>query len=217
MPMLPCSLPVCRVVRMAFALTLLLAHPSLRAQWTYLDGPYGAPVNDVATVGVAVWAATAAGVHRSTDGGHTWSLSTSLSANAVLDIAVLGDTVAVLTPQAVHLSTDGGQAWQAPIALPVCNGEPPARLRMLGTRMDIAERIGDHKREHQVAILQPERWERIMRRQMRLAQHLGLSDAFVKELMDAIHRESIRRQTAARSETAPPSGSPASWVNGVAE
>ncbi len=65
----------------------------------------------------------------------------------------------------------------------------------LGTRMDIAERIGDHKRDHQVAILQPERWERIMRRQLRLASALGLSEAFVREFMDAIHRESIRRQT----------------------
>lgn len=65
----------------------------------------------------------------------------------------------------------------------------------LGARMDIAERIGDHKREHQVAILQPERWERIMSRQLRLARHLGLSEPFIQELMDAIHRESIRRQT----------------------
>jgi chorismate mutase len=65
----------------------------------------------------------------------------------------------------------------------------------LGSRMDIAERIGDHKREHQVAILQPERWERVMRKQLKLAGHLGLSDVFMKELMDAVHRESIRRQT----------------------
>lgn len=65
----------------------------------------------------------------------------------------------------------------------------------LGTRMDLAARIGDHKREHQVAILQPERWDRIMRRQLKLAEHLGLSPTFVREFMDAVHRESIRRQT----------------------
>lgn len=70
----------------------------------------------------------------------------------------------------------------------------------LGTRMDIAERIGDHKRSHNVAILQPERWERIMKRQLRLAAHLGLSEAFVREFMDAIHRESIRRQTGDSAE-----------------
>lgn len=65
----------------------------------------------------------------------------------------------------------------------------------LGARMDIAARIGDHKRKHQVAILQPERWERIMTQQLRLAVHLGLSGVFVREFMDAVHRESIRRQT----------------------
>ncbi|MBK8228743.1 MAG: bifunctional 3-deoxy-7-phosphoheptulonate synthase/chorismate mutase type II [Flavobacteriales bacterium] len=68
-------------------------------------------------------------------------------------------------------------------------------VQKLGTRMDIAERIGDHKRLHNVAILQPERWERIMDRQLRMARHLGLSEDFVREFMDAIHRESIRRQT----------------------
>lgn len=80
----------------------------------------------------------------------------------------------------------------------------------LGTRLDIAERIGDHKREHNVAIMQPERWERIMRRQLKLATHLGLSETFVKEFMDAVHRESIRRQTNEQGNTTgvPSAGSP---------
>jgi hypothetical protein len=34
-----------------------------------------------------------------------------------------------------------------------------------------------------------------MQRQLRLSGHLGLSEAFVREYMDAVHRESIRRQT----------------------
>lgn len=87
----------------------------------------------------------------------------------------------------------------------------------LGTRMDIAERIGDHKREHQVAILQPERWDRIMRRQLKLAGHLGLSQIFVKEFMDAVHRESIRRQTDEQESPMGviPAGSPLSPGNGM--
>lgn len=76
-------------------------------------------------------------------------------------------------------------------------------VQKLGTRMDIAERIGDHKRLHNVAILQPERWERIMKRQLRMARHLGLSEDFVREFMDAIHRESIRRQTFEGAEVTP--------------
>lgn len=82
----------------------------------------------------------------------------------------------------------------------------------LGARMDIAERIGEYKLAHQVAILQPERWERILRRQLKLAGHLGLDPAFVREFMDAIHRESIRRQSAVSSEgqEVDTSGSPTS-------
>ena len=84
----------------------------------------------------------------------------------------------------------------------------------LGARMDVAERIGEHKRAHQVAILQPERWERILRRQLKLAGHLGLSTAFVEEFMDAIHRESIRRQHGSGETTTSGSGSPAYAGNG---
>jgi chorismate mutase len=70
----------------------------------------------------------------------------------------------------------------------------------LGSRMDIAERIGEFKLEHNVAILQPDRWERIMRRQLALCRQLGLSDRFVQEFMNAVHDESIRRQTEAWEE-----------------
>lgn len=65
----------------------------------------------------------------------------------------------------------------------------------LASRMDIAERIGEFKQEHNVAILQPERWERIMRRQQSLGQRIGLSAGFVQAFMNAVHDESIRRQT----------------------
>lgn len=88
----------------------------------------------------------------------------------------------------------------------------------LSARMEIAARIGDHKHAHNVAIVQPERWERIMARQLRAAQQLGLSRTFVEEFMDAIHHESIRRQTAAwelTSRRAESVGSPASAIPGT--
>ncbi len=87
----------------------------------------------------------------------------------------------------------------------------------LGARMDIAERIGEYKLAHQVAILQPERWDRIVRRQLKLADHLGLDPAFVREFMDAIHRESIRRQSAVQGDHLAPSveGSATSGHSGL--
>lgn len=86
----------------------------------------------------------------------------------------------------------------------------------LGTRMAIAERIGDHKRAHKVAIVQPERWDNIMERQLRLAVDLGLSAEFVKEFMDSVHRESIRRQSSTEEVSGLdfPSGTPQYTKNG---
>ncbi|MCB9170582.1 MAG: bifunctional 3-deoxy-7-phosphoheptulonate synthase/chorismate mutase type II [Flavobacteriales bacterium] len=76
----------------------------------------------------------------------------------------------------------------------------------LGARMEIAERIGLYKREHNVAILQPERWERIMAAQRALGEELGLDRAFVEAFMNTVHQESIRHQTAVWEAV---SGSPA--------
>ena len=68
-------------------------------------------------------------------------------------------------------------------------------IQKLGTRMNIAERIGEFKQQHNMAILQPERWDRIMRRMLAMRKELGLSERFVQEFMNAVHQESIRRQS----------------------
>lgn len=68
-------------------------------------------------------------------------------------------------------------------------------IRKLGTRMEVAERIGLFKQAHNIAILQPERWRRIMDAAHVLGSEQGLSRHFVQALMDAVHDESIRRQT----------------------
>ncbi|HPF89168.1 MAG: bifunctional 3-deoxy-7-phosphoheptulonate synthase/chorismate mutase type II [Flavobacteriales bacterium] len=87
----------------------------------------------------------------------------------------------------------------------------------MGARMELAARIGEHKRAHQVAIIQPERWEWIMERQLQLAPHLGLSEAFIREVMDAVHRESIRKQTTGEDgqEILLPAGSQGSGGEGL--
>jgi chorismate mutase len=61
--------------------------------------------------------------------------------------------------------------------------------------MEVSERIGRFKEAHNVAILQPEWWEHVLRVQMAAGSALGLSEKFVQAFMDAVHDESIRRQT----------------------
>ena len=68
-------------------------------------------------------------------------------------------------------------------------------LELLAQRMEVIDKIGGYKREHQVAILQLERWTEILRTRGSLAGELGLDDVFIQKLLDLIHQESIRIQS----------------------
>ncbi len=67
-------------------------------------------------------------------------------------------------------------------------------IQELASRMDIAERIGAHKKEQGIRILQLERWERILQDRRSLGEALGLSPEFLQEFLDAVHKGSIKRQ-----------------------
>lgn len=68
-------------------------------------------------------------------------------------------------------------------------------LELLSERMEIAERIGAYKKEQGVTILQTSRWDEIVRDRVRTGLSKELSEVFVKEMFEAIHQESIRKQT----------------------
>lgn len=68
-------------------------------------------------------------------------------------------------------------------------------LQKLGARGEVSERIGLFKQAHNIAILQPERWRQIMKAAHAFGKEQGLSSHFIQALMDAIHDESIRKQT----------------------
>ena len=67
-------------------------------------------------------------------------------------------------------------------------------LKLLRERMDISRRIGTYKKEHNVAILQADRWESLLADMVEKGRQLGLSETMVRALMTAIHDESVRVQ-----------------------
>ena len=67
---------------------------------------------------------------------------------------------------------------------------------LLSRRMDICERIGEVKRDNDVAILQSSRWGNIVERITSQSETLRLSPEFLKTVLEAIHIESINRQNA---------------------
>ena len=68
-------------------------------------------------------------------------------------------------------------------------------IKLIAKRMGIAEEIGAYKKDHNITILQPERWEEIKRLQFSAAEKESLSHKFILKYLEAIHQESIRHQT----------------------
>ncbi len=67
-------------------------------------------------------------------------------------------------------------------------------LEVLAARMRIAEEIGTYKKEHNIPILQTERYDEILQKYIAQAKQLNLSPDFIKTVFVAIHEESVRHQ-----------------------
>lgn len=67
-------------------------------------------------------------------------------------------------------------------------------LKLLSRRMEAAEGIGRIKRENNVMILQASRWNQVVERVLARSEELGLSQDFLKIILEAIHIESINKQ-----------------------
>lgn len=65
---------------------------------------------------------------------------------------------------------------------------------ILSKRMDVAEKIGEIKRDNEVMILQSARWDDIVKRVLAMSDELKLSREFLNILLNSIHMESISRQ-----------------------
>ena len=67
-------------------------------------------------------------------------------------------------------------------------------LELLAERMNIAGEIGNYKKQERIAIHQPKRWADTVKRALEVGETNGLSKAFILELFQKIHNESIERQ-----------------------
>jgi chorismate mutase len=68
-------------------------------------------------------------------------------------------------------------------------------MEVLAARMAIVEKLGEYKRDNNVAVLQLDRWKAVHANRAGQAKGLGMYPEFVEELFKLIHLESIRKQT----------------------
>lgn len=67
-------------------------------------------------------------------------------------------------------------------------------FELLTARMSLSEEVGKFKRENNITILQQEHWAKLIASRLNKHEDYNLTQLFIRQLMDAIHQESIRHQ-----------------------
>ena len=67
-------------------------------------------------------------------------------------------------------------------------------IDLLGKRMQVADKIGQLKKDQNVAVLQSRRWNEILGNMVMEGSSRGLSEEFILKMFKAIHQESINHQ-----------------------
>ncbi len=70
-------------------------------------------------------------------------------------------------------------------------------IMLISNRMKVAKQIGQIKKKSRITILQSSRYNEILEKAIKKADHLGLSKEFIKTYVESIHIESIRIQNIA--------------------
>ena len=68
-------------------------------------------------------------------------------------------------------------------------------IKTLALRMDVVRKIGENKKQNNVTILQPERWNEILKTRTISGVGRELTEEFLLRLYNLIHEESIHQQT----------------------
>jgi 3-deoxy-7-phosphoheptulonate synthase len=67
-------------------------------------------------------------------------------------------------------------------------------IALFAQRMEVAQKIGQYKKENNISILQTKRWEEILEKAFTKGRKVGLSDEFIEKYLKAVHQESIDQQ-----------------------
>ena len=68
-------------------------------------------------------------------------------------------------------------------------------LQLLARRMEVSAQIGDYKKSHNVAVVQMDRWKKILNDHIAAGMEMGLSPELINKVFEAVHQASIERQS----------------------
>ena len=67
-------------------------------------------------------------------------------------------------------------------------------MELLSKRMRVCREIGQYKKEHNMTVLQTSRYNEILDKRGAQGSLCGMDSAFIKDIFEAIHEESVRQQ-----------------------
>lgn len=68
-------------------------------------------------------------------------------------------------------------------------------LQLLARRMEVSAQIGEYKKSNNVAVVQMDRWKKILADHVATGADMGLSSELITKIFEAIHQASIERQS----------------------
>ena len=68
-------------------------------------------------------------------------------------------------------------------------------LQLLARRMEVSAQIGEYKKQNNVAVVQMDRWKKILADHIETGHDLGLDEDLVSAVFEAIHQASVERQS----------------------
>ena len=68
-------------------------------------------------------------------------------------------------------------------------------LQLLARRMDVSAQIGEYKKNHNVTVVQMDRWKKILDDHVATGMEMGLSSELINKVFEAVHQASIERQS----------------------
>lgn len=115
----------------------------------------------------------------------------------------LSDSAQQVTPERLREITDSLVSRRGTAATPSLtalrdeiDALDDSLIQLLTRRMEISRAIGHIKKATDMAVVQPDRYEKLMTARLDQATRAGLSEQFMRDIFTLIHQESVARQAA---------------------
>ena len=73
-------------------------------------------------------------------------------------------------------------------------------IELLADRFQMIKQVGEYKREHNLAVYQPNRWHNVMESRISAGVKKNMTEKFMKSFLFALHEESVKMQEAQLKE-----------------